>query len=63
MHMLQMLWTGEQAEVELKFNVKLDLDVEMVRAASELRDHGIEHRDVRAPQRTVEYWELGSVSI
>jgi predicted Ser/Thr protein kinase len=47
--MLLMSWTGEWAETESISSMGLDLDVEKARAAGELRDRGVEHRDMRPP--------------
>ena len=48
-HMLLMSWAGEQAQKNLISPIGWDLEAEAARAATELRDYGVEHRDVRPP--------------
>jgi hypothetical protein len=48
-HMLLMSWVGEQAQKDLVSRIGWDVDVEAARAATKLRDYGVEHRDVRPP--------------
>ena len=48
-HMLLMSWAGEQAREDLVSSLGRDIDEETASAVTKLRDHGVEHCDVRPP--------------
>ena len=51
-HLLLMSWVGEQAREDLISTLERDALHEITRAVTELRCHGVEHRDVR-PQNVL----------
>jgi hypothetical protein len=48
-HMLLISWAGEQAHKDLVSRLGRDMDEETAHAVTNLRLHGVEHRDVRPP--------------